>query len=299
MRGAEYAELEAFLTVARLGSFRRAAAELAISPSAISHTIRALEDRLRVRLFHRTTRSLSVTDEGAKLRERIAPAFATIAFSVAEVTRQAHTPSGTVRLTVPRVASQMILAPRLPSFLLRYPDISVEVDVNEHLVDSVAEGFDAGIRLGEALRSDMESLAISPPLRGLLVASPDYLARHSRPETPADLQDHRWLNFRLAAGKALPWDFRRDDQSLVLSKAGALSSNDADLLIAAALKGCGIACVTEGTIDHHLRSGRLVAVLDDWSEPFPGWHIYYPRGRLLSPPLRLLADHLSVYVLAE
>ncbi|MCM5557592.1 LysR family transcriptional regulator [Pleomorphomonas sp. JP5] len=297
MRGVEYAELATFLAVARLHSFRRAAEELLVSPSAVSHTIRALEERLGSRLFHRTTRSLSLTEEGARLAERIAPAFATIAFSVAEMARQAGTLSGTVRLTVPRVASQMVLAPRLPSFLRRYPDICVEVDINDQLIDSVAEGFDAGIRLGEALRSDMESVAISPPLRGLFIASPEYLERHGRPTEPEDLQGHRWLNFRLGAGRVLPWELRRGeagvDRSVDMSKAGPLATNDADLLIAAALDGCGIACVTEGTVEPYLRSGRLVTLLEAWTQPYPGWHIYYPKGRLLSPALRLLCQHLG------
>ncbi|WP_370677069.1 LysR family transcriptional regulator [Pleomorphomonas sp. PLEO] len=272
---------------------------MTISPSAISHTIRALEERLGTRLFHRTTRSLSMTDDGAKLRDRIAPAFATIAFSMAEVAKEAGTLSGTVRLTVPRVASQMILAPHLPSFLRRYPEICVEVDINDQLIDSVAEGFDAGIRLGEALRSDMESLPISPPLRGLLVASPGYLSRHERPREPADLHGHQWLNFRLGSGRVLPWDFRRGNASTVLSKTGVLSTNDADLLIAAALEGCGIACVTEGTVEAYLRSGQLVMVLEDWSQPYPGWYVYFPKGRLLSPALRLLCRHLSEGVLGD
>lgn len=293
MRGAEYAELEAFLAVADEGSFRSAAGRLAVSPSAISHTIRALEDRLGVRLFHRTTRSLALTEEGGRLRERIRPAFDTIAHSVAEAKRQSQTPSGTIRLTVPRVASQMVLAPHLPSFLRQYPDIRIEVDVSDALIDSVAEGFDAGIRLGESVRGDMESVAISPALKGTLVAAPDYLAEYGTPRAPVDLNHHRWLNFRLAGGRVLPWEFERDGSVTTMSEIGPLSSNDADLLIEAALEGCGIVCVTEGTIAHHLRAGRLVAVLEDWSEPFPGWHLYYPRARLLAPAMQLLRKHLS------
>ncbi|MCC5969999.1 MAG: LysR family transcriptional regulator [Pararhodobacter sp.] len=294
MRGVEYAELEAFLAVAREGSFRRAAVVLTVSPSAISHTIRALEDRLRVRLFHRTTRSVSLTQEGAVLRDRIAPAFESIAYSVAQTASQARMPTGTVRLTTPRVASQMVLAHHLPSFLRRYPEIRVEVDVNDNLIDAVAEGFDAGIRLGEALRSDMESLPISPPLRGIVVASPDYLSSHAKPDTPADLRRHRLLNFRLSGGRLLPWEFQRGDETIVLSEVGPLASSDADLLIEAAVEGCGIAIVTEGTIEHHLQSGQLVPLLEEWSEPYPGWHIYYPKGRLLPPALKLLCSHLSV-----
>lgn len=293
MRGVQYAELEAFLAVAREGSFRQAAETLIVSPSAISHTIRALEERLGVRLFHRTTRSVSLTEEGTSLLNQIAPAFETIACSVAQIARQARTPTGIVRLTTPKVASQMILAPHLPSFLRRYPEIRVEVDINDHLIDSVAEGFDAGIRLGEALRSDMESLPVSPPLRGIVVASPDYLARYPKPHTPADLRSHKLLNFHLSGGRLLPWEFQRGDENMVLSEVGPLSSNDSDLLIEAAVEGCGIACITEGTIEHHLRSARLVTLLEEWSQPYPGWHIYYPKGRLLPAALRLLCEHLS------
>lgn len=293
MRGVQYAELVAFLAVAQKGSFRQAAEELVVSPSAISHTIRALEERLGVRLFHRTTRSLSLTEAGSQLRQQLAPAFETIAHSVAEVSKQARTPTGSVRLTTPRVASQMILVPHLPAFLQRYPEIRVEVDINDQLIDSVAEGFDAGIRLGEALRSDMESLPISPPLRGICVASPDYLSRHAKPQIPADLHRHRLLNFRLSGGRLLPWEFQRGDENRVLSEVGPLLSNDADLLIAAAVAGCGIACITEGTLGPYLSSGQLVSVLEEWSEPYPGWHIYYPRGRVLPSALKLLCSHLS------
>lgn len=293
MRGVEYAELEAFLTVARQGSFRRAAEELIVSPSAISHTIRSLEERLGIRLFHRTTRSLSLTADGATLRERITPAFETIAYSMTEASRAARTPSGIVRLTAPRMASQMILARLLPAFLLRYPEIRVEVDVNDRLIDSVAEGFDAGIRLGEALRSDMESLAISPPLTGVLVASPAYFARHPIPRSPEDLHDHRWLNIRMSGGRLMPWEFQRGQTRVALSEAGQLASNDSDLLIAAALEGCGIACITAGVVDRHILSGQLVPVLEDWSEFYLGWHIYYPKGQLLAPALRLLCNYLG------
>ena len=292
MRGVQYAELEAFLAVAQKGSFRQAAEELVVSPSAISHTIRSLEERLGVRLFHRTTRSVSLTEEGNHLRNQIAPAFETIAYSVAEVTKQARTPTGTVKLTTPRVASQMVLARHLPSFLKRYPEIRVEVDINDQLIDSVAEGFDAGIRLGEALRSDMKSLPISPPLRGIFVASPDYLSRYTKPQSPTDFHNHRLLNFRLSGGRLLPWEFQRGDENMILSEVGPLFTNDADLLIEAAVEGCGIACVTEGTIEHHLQSGSLVSLLEEWSEPYPGWHIYYPKGVLLPTALKLLCSHL-------
>lgn len=293
MRGVEYAELEAFLAVAREGSFRHAAEALAVSASAISHTIRALEERLALRLFHRTTRSLRLTDEGSALRERIAPAFDTIAASVALARQSAQRPSGTVKLTVPRAAARMILEPRLPAFLLDYPDIRVEVDVNDRVVDSVAEGFDAGIRLGEMVSGEMQSLAVSQPLRGIFVAAPVYLGKHGVPRTPEQVRDHTWLNIQApSSGRAWPWEFKRGAEHLALSQPGPLASNDLGLLIAAAVAGCGIACVTEGMVDEEVRSGRLVTVLEEWCESYPGWYLYYPKGRIVAPALRLLCEHL-------
>lgn len=294
MRGVEYAELEAFLVVAREGSFRRAAEALVVSPSSISHTIRALEERLDLRLFHRTTRSLRLTAEGDALRARLAPAFDAIAASVEAARHSAQRPSGTVKLTVPRAAARMVLEPRLPAFLLRYPAIRVEVEVNDRLVDSVAEGFDAGIRLGEMVAGDMVSLAVSPPLRGIYVASPAYLALHGTPRTPEQLRTHTWLNVQASGnGRVWPWEFERGNEKITLSQPGPLVSTDLGLLIAAAVAGCGVACVTSGTVDEELRAGRLVTLLDEWCEPYPGWYLYYPKGRIMAPALRLLSEHLA------
>lgn len=294
MRGVEYAELVTFLAVARERSFRRAADSLAVSPSAVSHTLRALEDRLGVKLINRTTRSVSLTDAGRQLEKRLAPAFADIAGAVQAIAASADRPAGTLRLTVPRVAAQMVLSPILGRFLSDFPDIRLEVTVDDALVDSVAEGFDAGIRLDERVGRDMEAVTIGAALRGVVVGAPAYLAVAGVPTTPEALSHHRWLNYRQPfSGRLLPWEFARAGKEVVLSLDGPLATNDADLLISAALGGAGLAYITEATISDHLDAGRLVRVLDDWCPPFPGWTLYFPRNRHMSPPLRAFIDMLS------
>lgn len=294
MRGVEYAELEAFLAVARERSFRRAADALTVSPSAVSHTVRALEERLGTRLINRTTRSVSLTEAGHRLEQRLGPAFADIRGAVQAIVTGRERPAGLLRLTVPRVAAQMVLAPLLGRFLAAFPDIRLDVTVDDGLVDCVADGFDAGIRLAERVRRDMTSVPIGGMLRGVIVGSPAYLAATGTPASPHDLHRFRWLNFRqTASGRTLPWDFERDGEDISLSLDGPLTSNDADLLVAAVLDGAGLACITEATIADHLAAGRLRRVLDDWCRPFPGWHLYYPSDRHLAPALRALIDFLS------
>ncbi|WP_246722881.1 LysR family transcriptional regulator [Aureimonas sp. OT7] len=299
LRGVEYAELVAFLAVARDRSFRQAADALAVSPSAISHTLRALEDRLGTKLVNRTTRSVSLTDAGRQLERRLAPAFADIEGAVQEAAAGADKPAGTLRLTVPRVAAQMVLSPILGQFLADYPNIRLEITVDDALVDSVADGFDAGIRLDERVRRDMEAVPVSGALRGVVVGSPAYLAVAGVPTTPEALSHHRWLNYRLPfSGRLLPWEFSRAGKEVALSLDGPLTTNDVDLLIAAALDGAGLACITEATITDHLDAGRLVRLLDDWCPPFPGWTLYYPRNRHIPPPLRAFIDFLTAQATA-
>lgn len=294
MRGVEYAELEAFLAVARERSFRRAADALAVSSSAISHTVKALEARLGARLVNRTTRSVSLTEAGRRLQARLAPAFADISGAVQEVAAGGDRPSGLLRLTVPRVAAQMVLAPILGPFLARFPDIRLEVTVDDALVDSVADGFDAGIRLAEQVRRDMEAIAVGGSLRGVVVGSPAYVTSHGTPASPDDLHRFRWLNYRQPfSGRLLPWEFVRGDEVATISLDGPLSSNDPDLLIAAALDGAGLAYLTEATVAGHLAAGRLVTVLDDWCPTYEGWQLYYPKSRHVAPALKALIGFLS------
>ncbi|MDR3473267.1 MAG: LysR family transcriptional regulator [Devosia sp.] len=294
MRGVEYAELVAFLAIARERSFRRAADALSVSPSALSHTLRALEDRLGAKLLNRTTRSVALTEAGRHLQNRLAPAFADIEGAVQAIAAGADKPAGILRLTVPRVAAQMVLAPILGQFLRTYPGIRLEITVDDGLIDSVAEGFDAGIRLDERVRRDMEAVPISGELRGVIVAAPCYLASAGIPDTLDALRHHRWLNYRQPwSGRLLPWEFSRDGEEMAISVEGALTTNDPDLLVAAALDGAGLACITEATIIEHLNAGRLIRVLDEWCAPFPGWTLYYPRNRHMAPPVRALVDFFS------
>lgn len=294
MRGTDYAELEVFLAVARERSFRRAADTLSVSPSAVSHTMRALEDRLGAKLLNRTTRSVSLTEAGQRLEQRISPAFADIKGAVQATVDRSDRPSGTLRLTVPRVAAQIVLAPVLARFLGAFPDIRLDVTVDDGLVDSVAGGFDAGIRLTETVRRDMAVVAIGGRLRGVVVGSPAYLAGAGVPSSPEDLRHFRWLNYRLqVSGRLLPWEFARGGEMVALSLNGPLASNDTDLLIAAALDGAGLAYLTEVTITEHLAARRLIRVLDDWCPTFAGWQLYYPKNRHVAPALKALVDFLA------
>ena len=293
MRGSDFHQLEAFLAVAETGSFRRAAEAMGVSPSAISHTIRLLEERTGTRLFHRTTRSVALTEAGTLLRNSIAPAFQAISASMAQMASRSNRLTGTIRITAPRAACDAVLAPFLPGFLLRHPGIRVEVDANDRLVDAVAEGFDAGIRPGHSLRGDMESHAVSPLLRGIHAAAPAYLDRHGHPSIPRDLLDHRWLNLRLSSdGRLMPWEFERGGDHVELSLPGPLASNDLGLLVGAAIAGCGIVRVPEGTIDAELADGRLVQILADWTVASPGWFVYHPKGRVVPPALKRFIDEL-------
>jgi DNA-binding transcriptional LysR family regulator len=293
MRGAEFVELETFLKVASLSSFRKAADKLGISPSAVSHLVRSLEDRLGVTLLHRTTRSVAVTEAGLRLQERLQPAFAEIFGAVKDIKQGSEQPSGLVRLTVPRVAAQMLLMPVLGRFMATYPDINLHITVDDGLVDSVAEGYDAGIRLAEQLRRDMLYLPVSGPLRGVVVASPLYLKTQGAPQTPEELSRHRLLNYRLSSsGRLLPWEFCSAERSVSLSLEGPLCSNDPDLLIAAALDGAGLAYITEATIREYLNEGRLVRVLDGWCPSYDGWQLYWPANRHVAPALNALIEFL-------
>ena len=294
MNGSEYAELSTFMAIAQELSFRRAAARLEVSPSAISHTLSALERRLGVRLVHRTTRSVALTESGTRLLHRIEPAFAAIAGAVEEAVSAASRPAGTVRLSVPRTAAQMVLAPVLGSFARAYPDVRLEVVIDDNLVDIVAAGFDAGIRLNERFQRDMVAVRVSSELRGVIVGSPAYFAEFPVPKVPRDLEAHRCLHFRLpTGGLLLPWEFERRGVKLELVPSGPLVTNDADILLAAALDGVGLACMTEATVVPHIEAGRLMRVLDDWCQPFPGWYLYFPHSRQMAPSLRAFIDHLK------
>jgi DNA-binding transcriptional LysR family regulator len=295
MRASELAELTAFVTVAEELSFRRAAARLDLTPSTLSHSLRALEDRLGVRLLNRTTRTVALSDAGRALLEQLAPAFATIDGAVEQVNAARSTPRGTVRLNVPLMAATLVLAPQFGTFARRYPDVVLEIAVQDGFTDVVRGGFDAGIRLGESVGQDMVSVPITGPFRTAIVGSPSYLARHPAPVTPHDLKHHRCIGWRqIASGALYRWEFVKDGEELAVSVRGPLVLDVQDLMIGAALDDVGLACVAEASVLEPLASGRLVRVLDDWCPPYPGFFLYYPGGRHTSAALRALVDVLRV-----
>ncbi|WXA84389.1 LysR family transcriptional regulator [Pendulispora rubella] len=278
--------------MAKARSFTRAAAELGLSPSALSHVIRSLEERLGVQLLARTTRSVAPTAAGERLLRSLEPALAEVADGLAALADWRGSPSGIVRLTTFAYAARTILAPRLPRFLLEHPDVSVEVIVDDRPVDLVASGFDAGIRLGEAIHADMVAVRVGPELRGVVVATPEYFERHGKPETPRDVEAHVCVNFRLVGGGGLlPWTFQREDAQVTIRASGQLIVNDGTLAAAAIRAGAALGYLMEHDVAEEIADGRLVQVLDEWSPRFPGCHLYYPN-RQITPALRALIGAL-------
>ncbi|AGH51392.1 LysR family transcriptional regulator [Sphingomonas sp. MM-1] len=292
MRRGDLDDLAAFATVARTRSFTRAAAEMDLSPSALSHAIRSLEKRLGVVLLARTTRSVAPTAAGKRLLRSLDPALAEVAEGLAALADWRGAPSGALRITTFHYAARTILAPRLPAFLLEHPDVSVEVIVDDRLVDIVADGFDAGIRLGETVDSDMVAVRLEPDLRALVVGTPGYFERHGRPDTPRDLEGHICINYRLVGGGGLlPWEFERDGREVNIRAKGQLIVNDGVLAAAAVRAGAGLGILMEHEVAQEIADGRLVQVLDEWCPSFPGCHLYYPN-RQVTPALRALVDAL-------
>ncbi len=286
-------DLVAFLAVARERSFTRAAAQLGVSQSALSHTIRGLEERLGIRLLTRTTRAVSPTEAGERLLNSIGPRLDEIDSELAAVTALSGKPAGTVRITTGEHAATTVLWPKLREILPDYPDITVEVIIDYGLTDIVAERYDAGIRLGEHLAKDMIAVRIGPELRLVVIGSPTYFASHPAPLTPHDLVAHRCINTRLPTyGGLYAWEFEKDGQELKVRGEGQVVFNSTPQVLQAAVDGFGLALVMEDTARALIDTGRLVQVLDDWCTPFSGYHFYYPSRRQASPALRVLAEAL-------
>lgn len=294
MRGADYAALSAFMAVAEERSFRRAAARLGLTPSALSHAIRQLEERLGAKLLNRTSRSVAPTHAGLILLERLTPAFGDIASAVQVVSALNDRPAGVVRISAPRMAVDLVLTPIFSDFARDYPDVRLDVSVDDGLTDIVARGFDAGIRLGESLQGDMVAVRITPDLRAAVVASPGYLASRPAPMTPRDLKAHACISYRqVTSGTLCRWEFERDGQQLEVAVEGPLTLNDPDLMVTAALGGVGLTYAIDRHVRDHLVAGRLVQVLGDWCPPMPGFFLYYPGRRQVPAPLRVLIDFLQ------
>ena len=286
-------DLLAFLAVARERSFTRAAAKLGVSQSALSHTIRGLEERLGLRLLTRTTRSVAPTEAGARLFRTVGPRFEEIDAELAALTELREKPAGTIRITTGEHAAEAILWPVLAEFLPRYPDIKVELIVDYGLTDIVAERYDAGVRLGEQVAKDMIAVRIGPDFRMAVVGAPSYFDRRSKPKQPQDLTAHDCINIRLPThGGIYAWEFEKRGRELKVRVDGQWVFNSTALRLNAVLAGFGLAYLPEDRVQPLLAEGKLIRALEDWCAPFPGYHLYYPSRRQPTPAFALLVDAL-------
>mgnify|MGYP001028956581 FL=1 len=283
-------DLHGFVAVARTRNFRKAAAELGVSPSALSHALRGLETRLGVRLLNRTTRSVAPTEAGERLLARLTPALGEIADALDAVNDFRESPAGTLRINAPRAACDWILAPLIARFLTAHPGMRLELVDDDNLVDIVAKGFDAGVRFGESLQQDMVAVPLGPAQRFVVVASPAYLSEHGRPSSPHDLVGHRCIRLRFPSGVFYRWEFSRDDSRIDVEVDGPLALGDMRLMVRAAEEGLGLAFVYRQYAQDALAAGRLVSVLDDWRPPETGFFLYYPSHRLVPSGLRAFID---------
>ena len=293
MRREDLTDLNAFTMVAEEHSFTRAAAKLGTSQSALSHTIRRLEERLGVRLLTRTTRSVALTEAGERLMETLRPAFDEIAARLDALGDLRDKPAGTLRITTSQNAAETLLWPALARLLPDYPDIRVELVVDQGLTDIVTGRFDAGVRLGEQVAKDMVAVRIGPDLRMAVVGAPAYLAGRTTPKTPYELAHHDCINLRLAtAGGLYAWEFGQDGRELNVRVEGRLVFNSVPLVLEAATAGFGLACVPDDHVARFVADGRLIRVLEDWCPPFAGYHLYYPSRRQHSAAFALVVEAL-------
>jgi len=293
MRGSEFAELTAFAAIAAHGSFARAAAQLRVSPSALSQTIRGLEERLGVRLLNRTTRSVAPSEAGARLLARLSPVLLELDDAVADVGAFRDRPSGRVRINTGRMAAVTYVAPLLGAFHKAYPDIIVDLTVDDSLADIVEGRFDAGIRLAERLEKDMVAVKLSANMTTMVVASPGYLARHGVPKTPHDLQRHRCINTRYPTnGNLYRWEFERGKKTLEVAVDGPLIVDDWEISLRAALDGVGIAYLLDAQARTWVDRGKLTRILESWSPSFPGFYLYYASRRQTPAALRTFVEFL-------
>ena len=283
-------DLRAFMAVAEHRSFRRAADLLGITRSTLSHAVRGLEDSVGARLLHRTTRSVSLTEAGERLLGRLDPLMSDLDAALEEVAgEQGHT-TGTLRINGGENAIRLLLQTVVPEFLARYPGVELDLVADGRLVDIVQQGFDAGVRLGEAVPKDMVAVRLGPDMRFLAVASPEYLAAHPAPKTPDALMQHQCIRQRLPSGKRYRWEFLKRRQEVAMDVPGALTLDNNQLIVEAAMDGLGIAYVPEPYARAALHDGRLVPVLEDWCPTIPGLFLYFPRTRHMSTSLRAFID---------
>lgn len=290
MPGRDLLELEMVLAVARLGGFTAAATALGVSTSAVSHAVATMESRLGVRLFNRTTRSVALSQAGQEFVAQVAPATAAIREAMAAAGRHAETPTGVLRINATPMGAHHLLSRYVLAYRRLYPDVGVDLAIDSHAIDIVAEGFDAGVRLADAVPPDMIAVPISHDLRHIVVGAPSYLAEFGAPQTPDELAVHQCIRIRRTSGALYRWEFTRDGREIELDVPGALTLNSSDLMIAAALAGAGLAYVSASSVEAALASGALVTVLGDWTPPYPGLRLYYPGRRHLPARLRRFID---------
>jgi len=288
-----YDQLALFCTVARERSFTRAAAKLGMSQPALSRTVSQLEDRLGVRLLARTTRSVAPTEAGQHLLDVVAPRLEDIDSELAQLSRFRDKPAGTLRITAGEHAALTVLQPVLATLLPDHPDLRIEVIVDYGLTDIVAEGYDAGVRLGEQVAKDMIALRVGPDLRMAVVGTPDYFARHGHPTDPRELTHHNCITIRLPTyGGIFPWEFEKNGKEVKVRTEGQLVFNNVAMRLDAVLKGLGLGYMPEDLVATPVADGRLIRVLSDWCEPFAGYHLYYPSRRQSTPAFALLREAL-------
>jgi DNA-binding transcriptional LysR family regulator len=293
MSRVDFNNLQAFIVVARERSFTRAAAQLGVSQSALSHTIRGLEAKLGVRLLTRTTRGVSPTEAGERLLLTAGPYYDGIEAELAALSEFRDKPAGTIRITAHDHAVDTVLWPKLAKFLPDYPDIKVEISISYGLIDIVAERYDAGVRSSNQVAKDMIAVRIAPDLQMAVVGSPTYFSRRPAPRTPQDLTAHDCINLRLPTrGGLYAWEFDRDGQELQVQVQGQLVFNTTPQMLRGALAGFGLAYVPEDLVQEHVAEGLLKQVLEDWCPTFPGYHLYYPSRRQSSPAFALVVDAL-------
>lgn len=293
MQREEMADLTAFLAVAEEKSFTRAAARLGMSQSALSQIVRRLEERLGLRLLTRTTRSVAPTDAGERVYRTLAPAISDLDATLAALSVLREKPAGIIRITSVEHAAEMVLWPKLRTFLPSYPEIKVEIILDYGLTDIVAERLDAGVRLGEQVDKDMIAVPISPEIQMALVAAPSYFDRHPRPEVPQDLVHHECIRLRLGASRGhAPWEFKKGQRAPHVRVDGPLSFNSLKMIRDAAVDGFGLAYVPQSYVQDPLDARQLVKLLADWSEPLPAYHLYYPSRRQQLPSFSLLVEAL-------
>jgi DNA-binding transcriptional LysR family regulator len=289
--GSDYNQLRAFVAVGEHLSFSRAAEVLGVSPSALSQLVRGFEERVGVRLLNRTTRSVALTEAGLTLFQRVRPAVSELGAALGQVRRTRERPSGTVRVHAFRSAAERYLDPILADFAEDYPDVVLDITLDDEVVDMVAAGFDAALRISEVIERDMIAVRLGPDLRQIAVATPEYVARHGQPEHPRDLVNHRCIRWRWS-GHTTPyaWEFFENGSWFSVTVDGPLIVNDKELALRATLQGIGIGFPVEDTVADHIAAGRLVPLLQEWSAPFPGMFLCYPQQRQMAPALRAFID---------